>query len=342
MIDVDEIIKFLEQRKTDNLIKSYLIKFKADKAYKNRDVDDFYLQYRKFEEISSSLSRKKKEQFLLSLNLQKNILENNEKEVNKICDNLINSKILLNEVVGNYYKGVILETNNNDGYKKFYKFVVENGNDLNIAKVASEKLGIAQQINYKNNNVVANIIMSFILIVFLFITLFVGLFYVENSKDKKWDTGIVYIYNRKVELPCTISEFEDIMRIKIDTNEIDEFNYYKLKDYNRYIELFIEDNVINGVKIDISNIWNEDLNVELGDMVVFPEKITVNSKIEDIKESYKTGIINSSMKYWSEEIKNRDKDKVIYSYGYDFKGEKFDLSIAGENGKNKSIFYYYK
>jgi hypothetical protein len=48
------------------------------------------------------------------------------------------------------------------------------------------------------------------------------------------------------------------------------------------------------------------------------------------------------MKYWSEEIKNRDKDKVIYSYGYDFKGEKFDLSIAGENGKNKSIFYYYK
>jgi hypothetical protein len=73
----DEIIKFLEQRKTDNLIKSYLIKFKADKAYKNIDVDDFYLQYRKFEEISSSLSRKKKEQFLLSLNLQKNILENN-------------------------------------------------------------------------------------------------------------------------------------------------------------------------------------------------------------------------------------------------------------------------
>ena len=61
----------------------------------------------------------------------------------------MNDKLLLNQVMGYYYKGVILEKNNHEEYKEYYKFVVENGNDLNIAKIASEKIGIAQQMKYK-------------------------------------------------------------------------------------------------------------------------------------------------------------------------------------------------
>ena len=147
--EANNIIKVLEKRKLNNTAKALLLKNKATIAYNTNNKEEFYKQYKKFEKMSNPIMKKNKETILISLQLQKNILENNEDEINKICEYLINSKSLLNKVTANYYKGLILEKNNKEGYKEYYKFVIENGNNLNIAKIASEKLGIIPQIKYK-------------------------------------------------------------------------------------------------------------------------------------------------------------------------------------------------
>lgn len=350
------IINVLEKMELDNTVKAFLIRYKATIAFNIDNKEEFNTQCKKFEEISNSITEKIKNSIVISLDLQKNILENNESEANKICEQLINNKLLLNKVMGYYYKGVILETNNKEEYKECYKFVVENGNDLNIAKIASDKTGIAQQIKYKRKRHVGfKIFTSLLFIILAFSTIFISVFYVENTKEKRWDIGIVYINNKKVELPCAISEFEETMNVKIDVAEINSSGFYKLYlnqnyfdvvDYNlsseKYIELLIKDNDITGVKVDISNTWNDELDVELGEMVVFPEEITANSQIEEIQETYKTGIINPAMRDWSEDIVNPATKETIHSYGFNYSGDKYNISIDCKNGKVESIFYYYK
>lgn len=349
----NEIIKTLESKEIDNTIKAFLIKYKATIAYNANNIKEFNEQYNKFEEISNSLQDKIKSQIIFSLNLQKYVVENNKEKVSKICDNLLNDKLLLNKIVGSYYKGVLLEKENDEEYKKYYKFVVENGNDLNIAKIAGEKLGITSQIKYRlKRHIFSGIITGLILLILVSFTVFISTFYYEMSKIK-WDTGEVYINEKRINLPCTIAEFEDIFNTKIDTTQIDTYGFYKLylnENYfnvgettflsGKYIQLHIEDNVVKGVYIDISNSWNDELDEELGAMVVFPQKITANSTIAEIQEAYKTGIINPAMRSWKEDIVDSKTMDVIESGGLNYSGDKFDISIKYADGKVESIFYY--
>ena len=136
----NNIINFLEKRKLNNTSKAFLIRYKASIAFNNNNIEEFNKQYKNFNELSNTITEKIKNQILVSLYLQKYILENNQEQAIKICEQLLNNKILLNRIMGYYYKGLILEKNNNEEYKKYYRFVVENGNDLNIAKIASKKI----------------------------------------------------------------------------------------------------------------------------------------------------------------------------------------------------------
>lgn len=190
--------------------------------------------------------------------------------------------------------------------------------------------------------------------ILIFIAVFLGDFYYEMTKSK-WETGIVYINDEKINLPCTISEIEEILNVEIDTTKINAYGFYKLylnqDDFNignitlssgKYIELHIEDKTVTGIEIDISNSWNDELDTELGNIVVFPENITANSTMEEIKTAYKTGILNPAMSNWSEEIIDRTTNDIIYNGGLKYSGYKYDISIDFTNGKVESIFYYYK
>lgn len=350
----NKIIEFLEKRELDNLAKIFLIKNKAAIAYYANNIESFNEQYEKIKQISDLIPKKKKSQILASLDLPKYMLENNKVEANKICDQLINSKILLNKVVASYYKGVILEKNNNENYKKYYKYVVENGNDLYIAKIASEKINMKGKIKYKRKKHIGFKILTILLfIILLFSTLFICDFYIEDAKVKKWDTGIVYINNEEIKLPCSIAEFERRLNVTIDRSRIhDSFydlyldkNYFNIGDItlassDRCITLYIKENDVVGLKVDISNLWNDEINTELGDMVVFPGNVTANRSIDEIKEEYKTGIINPSMREWSEEIGYGDD--AYESSGINYSGDRYDIRIDCKDGNVTSIFYYYK
>lgn len=335
----DTIVDLIEKRKLDTTAKALLIKNKASIAYFTNNIEEFNKQYKDFNELSNTLVEKIKNQILFSLDLQKYILENNETQATKICKQLLNDKLLLNRVMGSYYKGIILEKNNNEEYKKYYKFVVENGNDLNIAKIASDKIGVTTQIKYKSKKHIGfKIFTSLFFTLLLFFTVFICMFYIENLKPKKWDTGVVYINGEKITLPCTISEFEQNMNLKIDTNEIDNLGYYNL--YLNSLKLSIEENNIRGIWVDISNLWNDELYTELGASIVFPEGITANSTIKEIKETYNTGIINPAVRDWSETVENLVTGEKIYSYGFQYSGDKYNIHIECENGKVESILYY--
>ena len=143
------------------------------------------------------------------------------------------------------------------------------------------------------------------------------------------------------------------MNVEIDVNKIGMYgvyklylnqNYFNIENYKlssgKYIELWIKGNDIIGVKVDISNFWNDEQDVQLGDMIVFPEEITTNSHIEEIQKIYSTGIINPAMSDWSEDIVGTKG--IIHSYGFKYSGDKYDISIHCKNGKVEEIFYYYQ
>lgn len=350
----NNVIEFLEKRELDDLAKIFLIKNKAAIAYYANNIEAFNGQYEEIKETSNSVPEKIKSQILASLDLQKYMLENNISEANKICDKLLNNKMLLNKVTASYYKGVILEKENNEEYKKYYKFVVDNGNDLYIAKIASEKIDMKGEIKYRRKKHIGFKILTIILfMILLFSTLFICDFYIEDAKVKKWDTGIVYIDNQEIKLPCTIEELERDLNVTIDRSRIDDGfcklyldeEYFNIGDTtlvssDKYITLYIKGNEVVGIRVDISNLWNDELNTELGNIVTFPGNITANSTIDEIKETYKTGIINPSMRTWSEKI--RYGNDAYESSGISYSGDRYDISIDCEKGSVTSIFYYYK
>ena len=65
---VNDIIRVLEKRQLDNTAKAILIRYKTTVAH---NQEEFNILYREFEEISSSITKKLKNQILLSLDLQK-------------------------------------------------------------------------------------------------------------------------------------------------------------------------------------------------------------------------------------------------------------------------------
>lgn len=353
----NNIIEYLEKQELDNLSKVFLCRNKATIAFYKDDKEEFNNQYEEFKENLKQIPAKQESAIKTTLDLQKYVIENNENEVIKICDNLLNNGLLLNRIVASYYKGIILEKNKKEEYKNYYKYVVENGNDLYIANIVGKKIGVKPEIKYKvKKHITFKILTALLFLLVLFTTIFVCDFYIEDSKVKKWDTGIVNINNTEIRLPCSVDELEQKLNVQINDELIDELGYYDLYldgkyfnvDGNIYvagdkcIKLKINENKVEGIEVDISNYWNDELNTELGDMVSFPGEVTANSSIDDIKQTYKTGIINPAMREWSEDIEEPNSNNVKKSYGINYSGENYNIYIHCLNGKVVSISYYCK
>ena len=89
------IYKFLETRKLDNVVKAYLIEYKATIAFSQNDVDEFQKQYKLLENVLNSIPNRMRKTLYVTVNIKKNIIENNIEELNKIFEELENSEMLL-------------------------------------------------------------------------------------------------------------------------------------------------------------------------------------------------------------------------------------------------------
>ena len=136
-----------------------------------------------------------------------------------------------------------------------------------------------------------------------------------------------------------------IAKTEVENQRIEE-SISSLQDYCSTLESLVHlkdiDSIWHNVekgKVDISNLWNDELDTELGNIVTFPGNITTNSTIDEIKETYKTGIINPSMREWSEEIGYGEE--AYESSGISYSGDRYDISIECKEERVTSIFYYY-
>lgn len=142
-----EMIEHVEKRKVDLILKSKIIQNKMNIAFYNSDIKKFEEECKNLNSILKLLPKKYKQEALLNMNLKQAVIDKNIEEVNNMCDQLEKKKRMLNKVIAAYYRGLVLEKNNNKDYEKYYKFVAENGNNIMIANKAREKIKLEKTEN---------------------------------------------------------------------------------------------------------------------------------------------------------------------------------------------------
>ena len=345
----------IKNKKLENFKNLTISNLKAAIAFKNSDVEEVKKQNTKLKEIAQTLPKKFKDMILARVNLREAVLENNIDNVNKWCNELNKSKMSYDRMYSVYYRAQILEKNSKEGFKDYYKYVAENGNTLSIAKIAREKLGInnfeVKNYKFKKNLGFKFIIILALLIIIVFLSIYISFKY-ERTKIT-WDSGKIIVLNNEITLPCKISEFEKKLGIEIDTSKINSFHFYELRldkektnlsssisnDKYKKINIMIEDGYIVGIELNISNLWNNQLDKELGSMVVFPENITANDSIAKIKNTYRTGFFNFCARERDEVIEYSDGN--LYSYGISYQGNHYGIDVKAANGVVESILYFY-
>ena len=141
-----KVITYLEtqynvKNKIANNLKEFIIlNIKLIVSYKNNDMEEFEKQNIKINEVLENFPEKIRNDSKIKIDLRNSIMKNDIDEVNKLCDELDKSNKLSDKVYSAYFRALILEKNNKEGWKEYYQYVADNGNTLAIAKKAREKL----------------------------------------------------------------------------------------------------------------------------------------------------------------------------------------------------------
>ena len=324
------IIKDVEKIKNNIIIKGEIIKNKIDIAFFTENKKEFKEQCEKMRNIIKFLPKKSRKEITFNMTIKEAIIDKDVKKVNELSQQLEKRKNLLDKIMVQYYKGVVLEKNNKNCENE-YKFVAEKGNNLYIAKQAREKLKIEPKDNpYKKKRHVIYKAINIISILIILLYMMSVLIYMKEKPNIKWNTGEVSIFEQKMILPIGVKEFEEKNQIEI--KEIDENNFAEVKLGESTILLYIKDEQIKGLKIDLDNISQSDI-----DKIKFPSNVSLNNSIEEVKETYKTGNVNIFMKKYNEkaiESENIHIDRYI--------GQRYNIEIRGIGDKIQSILYVYK
>ena len=131
-------------------------------------------------------------------------------------------------------------------------------------------------------------------------------------------------------MPIGVKEFEEKNQIEI--KEIDENNFAEVKLGESTILLYIKDEQIKGLKIDLDSISQSDI-----DKIIFPNNVSLNNSIDEVKEIYKTGNVNAFLKKYDEKV---SEDENIHIDRYI--GQKYNIEIRSIGNKIQSILYVYK
>ena len=166
-----EIIKYLDTRKKDLILQTEIIQNKINIAFFKNDIKRFYEECENLKKVTCFIPKRYKKEALLNINLKQAVIEKNIEEVNNQCDLLEKKKNLFNKLYAAYYKGLVLLKNKKQGYEEYYKFVVENGNNLVIANEAREKLKVNSiKNNYKRKLHIGYKIFNLIILTILFVS----------------------------------------------------------------------------------------------------------------------------------------------------------------------------
>lgn len=325
-----EVIEYVEKRKININIKGEIIKNKINLAFLTNDIKEFSEQCEKMKSIRKFLSKRFIKENSVNMSIQEAIINKDFKKANELIYQLEKKRNRLNQIMVQYYKGLVLEKNSKD-FKNEYKYIAEKGNNLYIAKQARKKLEIEYKDNKcKNKKHVVYKIINVISILIILIYMISILIYMKEEPNIKWNTGEVFVLNKELILPEDVKKFEEENQLEI--KEIDENNFAEVKLGESTVLMYIKDNQIKGIKVDIDNINKADI-----DKIIFPNNVKLSNNIEEVKEMYNTGNVNIFMEQYNKRI-SEDKDICINRYV----GKKYNVEIRSVEDKIQSILYVYK
>ena len=181
----EQIIKYLDSEKKDLILQSEIIKNKIEIAFLKNDIKRYKEECKNLEKIIKFIPRKYKKEAKLNINLKTAINEKEFEKTDELCRELEKNKKIFYKVWAAYYRGLVQEKRNKNNCEEYYKFVSENGNNLLIADISREKLGITESKNiYNKSNHIAYKI-------FKIVTLTIMI-----SSVIFWGMYTIYIFNK--------------------------------------------------------------------------------------------------------------------------------------------------
>lgn len=325
--EAKEIVNYVDKRKNNILTKVKIMENKMDIAFFTNNIKEFKEQSEKINNILKFIPKKEKKEILLNISLKKAVIAKDIEEVKELSERLEKKKNNFDKVISSYYRGVVLEKDNKSRERE-YKFVAENGNNTYVAKIAREKVNIEnKEITYKSKkHIIYNTFNAIIILISLIFSIFLGVYTIER-KNITWETGEVTINNSNIKIPCKVEEFEEKYQTKI--GEINEYNLAEVKLGENIVTLYIEEGQIKGLKVETNNIDEE--------LIKFPRDITLKNKLEEIKNTYRTGKFDIFKKVFEEKISENENIYVVR-----YIGGKYNIEIRCINNEVQSIAYVCK
>lgn len=181
----EEIIKYLDSKKKDLILQSEIIKNKIEIAFLKNNTKKCNEECENLNKIIKLIPGKNKKEARLNINIRQAIIEENLEKLNEQCDILEKKNKLFYKLEASYYRGLVQEKRNKQNNNEYYKYVLENGNNLVITNIVREKLGITEfNNNYNRSNHIAYKLFKIMtLIILLSSTIF-------------WSMYTIYIFNK--------------------------------------------------------------------------------------------------------------------------------------------------
>lgn len=345
----NELLDYLESQNLDNILTFSVTHKRMQIAFYKHNYEEVKKYIESLKVLLKNIPERQRIRLEVDMNLKEALIENNASQLLANTEQLEKLNKPLYKVMAEYYKGLFYENNNNEEYKKHYEFVAQNGNDLYLAQKAREKVNVKsvfkeKKIKSKGIKILFSIILIILLVIFLFL-----ISYEYEERQISWDTGFVKINGIDIKLPYLRSDFEAESGLDIPLTNLNPLaipDVY-IEDRNRYqsnmitypinknVSLKIENGYITGIYIETLNFWNDVLDEEAGETIVFPQNITINNSIHEIQAKYNTGVFNFFMRDWDEMTKEED-----YSYEFKYIGKEYSMEIETVNGKVTSMYYF--
>ena len=186
-----------------------------------------------------------------------------------------------------------------------------------------------------------------ILICVLAVSVFCIADYLIEKNNKTWDSGIVLVNGHQVSFPISKEEFENTTGMLVCEDGKNGFHMVSLDGvFYEKITVYMPDHMIMGISVkgeDARRAFDE----LPGKLVSFPEGISTNFSLDEIRTAYSTGIFEFFRREFVEKPGgNLDGTKSVT---IKYTGDTYDMSVVESTHKNLgsdriyttiSIFYY--
>jgi len=212
----------------------------------------------------------------------------------------------------------------------------ETNNIVNIQENNNDNSNLAQKQKKKKHPLLIGCLSILVIIA---IPIIVGIILAFRDYHPPFESGQIQILDKTIQLPCKITEFEEMFNTKIYFMA-SRFATVSLLEGDLLLEVYAENNMIKSIRVKIySSSEERDYFISrkneryMANKIVFPGNITSDSKISEIREKYSLKPIISMY-----ENSFEHSDGVI---DYWYKTQEWYIEFKIDDGEITEIYYRY-